>query len=734
MVIPQQIKQIYQARQICEVKNKTSQKKFRHYINKHKSIRILGISTSIALIFLIAFSVFPVISHQESVEATAGVEEIPTITITSASNSASVDITPISSTGTFAVSDSSSQLAFSVSTSNYTGYMLTIKGSDNLGQLTNARGDTLDSITTATDANTFATGDVDTYVNKWGYRPSSLCTNSAISTCTTNTNFLPAPTTSVTTLDITSSANPTTANNYTIDLAARVDYTKPVGTYTNTYILTATANPVAYAINYYTVNGTYNSSTKKMGFTKVGNTQSSPTNTAASVTLAPTATPTRSTYTLAGWCKSNTNHNQVSVNDGVTTTYNSGNTKITAYHDPGTVCNGTIYATGASMPIDPTIDNTNINLYAVWTPTTFDQAYAAASKTKATVGSNSYYKMQDMTASICSAVSPMQSTILFDYRKNVPGADGTSTSGQVNGTPYHIAKLPDGRCWMLDNLYLNLNNQNVVNDLKAIGTTGANTNTTTAAINALKNGGGTDSNGLAQTKLDYANWGSTNSYTKATVNRAGTCDSTKNSFYPCITPPSGVTSGYKDNNYTYNTLIDRFCMNADGTICEDETDVANTYNNYGLGNYKIGNYYNFCAASAGSYCYTNTDTTHTSNAGYDICPTGWRLPRSGTITHPTANYNEFQYLYSKISEVSSTPGNSTKALSMQTMLSMPLSGSYAGPTTAGRQGTYGYLRSSTYTNETTMYYFVANGKSVSTENSYSDRGRQVGLSVRCIVK
>ncbi|MBQ6410136.1 hypothetical protein IJI18_02700, partial [Candidatus Saccharibacteria bacterium] len=180
MVIPQQIKQIYQARQICEVKNKTSQKKFRHYINKHKSIRILGISTSIALIFLIAFSVFPVISHQESVEATAGVEEIPTITITSASNSASVDITPISSTGTFVASDTNSRLAFSVSTANYTGYTLNIaaKTGDTLGQLTNARGDTLDSITTATDANTFATGDVDTYVNKWGYRPSSLCTNS----------------------------------------------------------------------------------------------------------------------------------------------------------------------------------------------------------------------------------------------------------------------------------------------------------------------------------------------------------------------------------------------------------------------------------------------------------------------------------------------------------------------------------------------------------------------------
>ncbi|MBQ6409682.1 hypothetical protein IJI18_00285, partial [Candidatus Saccharibacteria bacterium] len=206
MVIPQQIKQIYQARQICEVKNKTSQKKFRHYINKHKSIRILGISTSIALIFLIAFSVFPVINHQAPVEATAGVAEVPTITITSASTAASVDITPISSAGTFVSSDSTTSpnnasLEFNVTTSNYTGYELQISSSDDNGFLTNtSTGDTLSSITTAVDSTTFATGDVDTYVNKWGYRPSSLCTNSAISTCTTNTNFLPAPTTSVTTL------------------------------------------------------------------------------------------------------------------------------------------------------------------------------------------------------------------------------------------------------------------------------------------------------------------------------------------------------------------------------------------------------------------------------------------------------------------------------------------------------------------------------------------------------
>ncbi len=689
-------------------------------IKRYKIIRIGGFITTTALVLLVLLSVCPIINHQQSVEATAGVAEVPTITITSASTMASVDITPTSSTGTFAVSDNSSRLAFSVSTSNYTGYTLKIKGNDNTGQLTNTSlGDTLDSITTATNENAFATGNTNTYVNKWGYRPNSFCTGSTSSSCSSNTNFLPSPTTSESVLDIQNTA---TSEDYTIDIAARVDYTKPVGTYTNTYILTATANPVAYAITYYDVNGTYDSTTKKMGFNQVGDVQASTINTSANITLAPTATPTRSTYTFAGWCLGSTDHSSVSVNDGITATYNAANTKVTAYHDPGTVCNGTVYATGASMPIDSTIDNTNINLYAVWTPTTFDQAYAAASKSKATESGLQYYKMQDMTASICNNVSPMQSTILVDYRKNVPAYDGTTTTGQVNGTAYHVAKLPDGRCWMLDNLYLNLNNQNVVNALST-----SNTNTTAAAINALKNGGGTDSNGLAQTKLDYANWTSGAQYNKAMINRSGTCQSTTDSR--CLYPyQKGTYNGTTyTGSYTYNNIIDKYGAITDTTTGEG---VAATTYNIGLGNYKIGMYYNFCAATAGSYCYSSSHTDQ-NNASYDICPTSWRLPKSGAVVYPTTNYNEFQYLYNKIEETSSTPADSTTALSFQTMLSAPISGNY-NVTTSSWQGSYGFLWSSSYYDKTQMYRIGITGTMTYLYGVATRAYR--GYAVRCIAQ
>ena len=69
------------------------------------------------------------------------------------------------------------------------------------------------------------------------------------------------------------------------------------------------------------------------------------------------------------------------------------------------------------------------------TATTFDQAFAAAGKTK----QGNYYKMQDGTDAICAAVTTGQTTTLLDTRGG--------------GTAYTVAKIGD-RCWMTENLNL----------------------------------------------------------------------------------------------------------------------------------------------------------------------------------------------------------------------------------------------------------------------------------------
>ena len=57
---------------------------------------------------------------------------------------------------------------------------------------------------------------------------------------------------------------------------------------------------------------------------------------------------------------------------------------------------------------------------------------------------------------------------------------------------------------------------------------------------------------------------------------------------------------------------------------------------------KLGTLYNYCAASAGTIC----TSSNSNNATYDICPSGWRLPKGGTTSDST---NEFNNLYTNSS-------------------------------------------------------------------------------------
>ena len=78
-----------------------------------------------------------------------------------------------------------------------------------------------------------------------------------------------------------------------------------------------------------------------------------------------------------------------------------------------------------------------VNFYAVTNPApvTFNEAYANAGKEKLL----GYYQMQDATPVICTAVDEGQVGQVIDTRDN-----------QV----YKIAKLADGKCWMVENLNL----------------------------------------------------------------------------------------------------------------------------------------------------------------------------------------------------------------------------------------------------------------------------------------
>lgn len=298
------------------------------YITRSRRIRVAGAASSVALLLIALLAAFPVSYQDKNAEATA-VPATTTLTMTSSSDIASVDITPNSGDGTFVAS--TSDIAFSVTTDNLTGYSLSISGSDNDGELANVTtGDVLGPLSSAASTSDFTSGAAATYSNKWGYKPSKY--NS-----TSNSSYLPAPTTSQSVLDTTSSPNPT-ANNYTIGIAARVDFSKPVGTYTNTYTVTAISNPVLYEIRYI----------EDTGDTSIANWPANESNTTEGITdlILSNQVPTRDNHTFLGWC------------DGTVTHVAGGDS----------TCSGTTYNAGDGYTLLNPSSSTyaTINMYAMW--------------------------------------------------------------------------------------------------------------------------------------------------------------------------------------------------------------------------------------------------------------------------------------------------------------------------------------------------------------------------------
>lgn len=116
---------------------------------------------------------------------------------------------------------------------------------------------------------------------------------------------------------------------------------------------------------------------------------------------------------------------------------------------------------------------------------------------------------------------------------------------------YLIRKLSDGKCWMQDNLNIDIASV-------SLDTLKGNTNATDTDLNYLKNGGGSG---------QYAT--------------------------------SGVTSSWS-NEYTIPVI--------------DISNRNTTVNGYGSGSRKIGVYYNTCAATAGTFCYAQGSGSGTASS------------------------------------------------------------------------------------------------------------------------
>jgi hypothetical protein len=144
--------------------------------------------------------------------------------------------------------------------------------------------------------------------------------------------------------------------------------------------------------------------------------------------------------------------------------------------------------------------------------------------------------------------------------------------------------------------------------------------------------------------------------------------------------------------------------------------------------WRAGIYYNFCAASAGSFCYGNgSDYTEghdrpdtAIDAEYDICPSGWRLPTGYNYWNQEDDGDEFQKLLNKYDTYTR----------LRKILRLPLAGT-AGPGSTWNLGDWGSYWTSTYQTSGDQSVLA-----VSTSGLiFDDWGADwAGLSVRCIAK
>ena len=213
--------------------------------------------------------------------------------------------------------------------------------------------------------------------------------------------------------------------------------------------------------------------------------------------------------------------------------------------------------------------NNGLSLYAVW------------------VKSQGNLQDSAKVASVCSSLDPAP----IDGTANL--ASVSALTDQRDNNTYAIAKLADGKCWMIENM--RLDNTNSDNSTGALAQ-GYATNTTYGNFA-----------GLANPESPWAN----NSTTANSLYSTDGADNTTN---------IGTTNaGYRFPRYNNQNTASR---------ASSPATSANTYS--------YGNYYTWAAAIADLNNYTSNNASVTSTS---ICPNGWRLPTGGqTTVNTTADF------------------------------------------------------------------------------------------------
>ena len=303
---------------------------------------------------------------------------------------------------------------------------------------------------------------------------------------------------------------------------------------------------------------------------------------------------------------------------------------------------GNYYGPNQTITAPSDVQTNGLSLYAVWI--------------------KSAGNLQDWTSSDCNSLAQGATTALTDERDN---------------NTYAVAKLADGKCWMIENLRL----ENTGTD---------NTNGSLAQ--------GYNSSFIGLAAPESANFDNV---------------TTANSLYSTDGTTTATISGsYRDYRFPrYNNNNTNSRQSSSGYSASGNT-------------YSMGNYYTWHAAIA--------DTAHYSSGNHNttsICPAGWHLPTGAATT------GEFALLDIALGGTGSSSNSDTDptgAVMSSRYRSYPnnfLYSGYFGLSSAGSRGSYGYYWSSTAHSSSTSYTLYLGSSSVYPASSSTNK--YMGQSIRC---
>lgn len=328
-----------------------------------------------------------------------------------------------------------------------------------------------------------------------------------------------------------------------------------------------------------------------------------------------------------------------------------------------------------SSPTQPSGTYTNvINFIAVTKPTPVTLADVYASEGKELY--KGYYKMQDMTPTICEETEDIGAQLqVIDIRDD---------------KVYWISKLADNNCWMTQNLDLDLTSDPNANNYIAL--TSENTDLTDTTSAAYQDGYTVNETGVITwiPERDTIAYNNLNS-----------------------------TTWQNDNNHPYSYDY----LDSNGSpVYPDSNVLQQTAGNHGLS----GNYYNWPAAIA------SNDTTNISvgNASNSICPKGFKMPNS--------RENDFGQLFLAHGIIDSVDSRSFSENGLTKIASNPLFFIRSG-LIDNRSKLVDYNRYSEYWNGTTAQYtdyitllFFSN--TYINASYYEGNNAGLGRSVRCLAR